>query len=28
MGFGVYLQTLNNAFTGNVRPALLMLMGA
>jgi putative ABC transport system permease protein len=27
MGFGVYLQTLNNAFTGNVRPALLMLMG-
>jgi putative ABC transport system permease protein len=26
-GFGVYLQTLNDAFTGNVRPALLMLMG-
>lgn len=27
MGFGVYLQTLNDAFTGGVRPALLMLMG-
>ena len=27
MGFGVYLQTLNDAFTGDVRPALLMLMG-
>jgi putative ABC transport system permease protein len=27
MGFGVYLQTLNDAFTSNVRPALLMLMG-
>ncbi len=26
-GFGVFLQTLNDAFTGNVRPALLMLMG-
>lgn len=25
-GFGVYLQTLNDAFTGSVRPALLMLM--
>jgi predicted permease len=27
MGFGVYLQTLNDAFTNDVRPALLMLMG-
>ena len=27
MGFGVYFQTLNDAFTGDVRPALLMLMG-
>jgi len=27
MGFGVYLQTVNDAFTGNVRPAMLMLMG-
>ena len=27
MGFGVYLQTLNDAFAGGVRPALLMLMG-
>jgi predicted permease len=27
VGFGVSLQTLNDAFTGNVRPALLMLMG-
>jgi putative ABC transport system permease protein len=27
MGFGVYLQTLNDSFTSNVRPALLMLMG-
>ncbi len=26
LGFGVYLQTLNDAFTSNVRPALLMLM--
>ncbi|MFZ0278312.1 MAG: ABC transporter permease [Candidatus Sulfotelmatobacter sp.] len=26
-GFGVYLRTLNDAFTGDVRPALLMLMG-
>ncbi len=26
-GFGVFLQTLNDAFTGNVRPALLLLMG-
>ena len=26
-GFGVYLQTLNDAFTSNIRPALLMLMG-
>ena len=26
-GFGVYLQTLNTAFTSDVRPALLMLMG-
>ncbi|MGD1082743.1 MAG: ABC transporter permease [Candidatus Sulfotelmatobacter sp.] len=26
-GFGVSLQTLNDAFTGDVRPALLMLMG-
>ncbi|WP_187143388.1 ABC transporter permease [Terriglobus albidus] len=26
-GFGVDLQTLNDAFTRNVRPALLMLMG-
>ncbi len=27
VGFGVYLQTLNDAFTSDVRPALLMLMG-
>jgi putative ABC transport system permease protein len=27
MGYGVSLQTLNDAFTGDVRPALLMLMG-
>jgi predicted permease len=27
IGFGVELQTLNDAFTGDVRPALLMLMG-
>jgi putative ABC transport system permease protein len=27
MGFGVYLQTLNDAFTNGVQPALLMLMG-
>ncbi|MGC2164052.1 MAG: ABC transporter permease [Silvibacterium sp.] len=27
MGFGVALQTFNDAFTGDVRPALLMLMG-
>ena len=27
LGFGVYLETLNAAFTGDVRPALLMLMG-
>lgn len=27
MGFGVTLQTLDDAFTSNVRPALLMLMG-
>jgi predicted permease len=27
MGFGVYLQTVNDAFTANVRPALVMLMG-
>jgi predicted permease len=27
VGFGVYLQTLNDAFTRNVRPALIMLMG-
>jgi predicted permease len=27
LGFGVYLQTLNDAFTRDVRPALLMLMG-
>jgi putative ABC transport system permease protein len=26
-GFGVYLQTLKDAYTGDVRPALLMLMG-
>ncbi len=26
-GFGVFLQTLNDAFTSGVRPALLMLMG-
>jgi putative ABC transport system permease protein len=26
-GYGVYLQTLNGAFTADVRPALLMLMG-
>jgi predicted permease len=28
VGFGVYLQTLNDAFTRDVRPALLMLMGS
>ncbi|HTX77729.1 MAG TPA: ABC transporter permease, partial [Terracidiphilus sp.] len=27
VGFGVFLQTLQDAFTSNVRPALLMLMG-
>jgi putative ABC transport system permease protein len=27
VGFGVYLQTLNDAVTNDVRPALLMLMG-
>jgi predicted permease len=27
VGLGVQLQTFNDAFTGNVRPALLMLMG-
>jgi putative ABC transport system permease protein len=27
MGFGVYLQTFDDAFTSGVRPALLMLMG-
>jgi predicted permease len=27
VGFGVQLQTFNDAFTGYVRPALLMLMG-
>jgi putative ABC transport system permease protein len=27
VGFGVFLQTLNDATTSNVRPALLMLMG-
>jgi putative ABC transport system permease protein len=27
VGFGVQLQTFNDAFTGGVRPALLMLMG-
>jgi putative ABC transport system permease protein len=27
VGFGVYLQTLNDAFTRDVRPALIMLMG-
>jgi putative ABC transport system permease protein len=27
MGFGVYILTLNDAFTRDVRPALLMLMG-
>jgi putative ABC transport system permease protein len=27
VGFGVFLQTLNDAFTSGVRPALLMLMG-
>ena len=27
VGFGVFLQTLNDAITGDVRPALLMLMG-
>ncbi|MGC2399905.1 MAG: ABC transporter permease [Acidobacteriaceae bacterium] len=27
IGFGVDLQTLNDAFAGDVRPALLMLMG-
>jgi predicted permease len=26
-GYGVYLQSLNGAFTSDVRPALLMLMG-
>jgi predicted permease len=26
-GFGVYLQTVNDAFTRDVRPALIMLMG-
>ncbi len=26
-GFGVYIEALNDAFTGDVRPALLMLMG-
>ncbi|MGB6826761.1 MAG: ABC transporter permease, partial [Terracidiphilus sp.] len=26
-GFGVFLQTLNDVFTSDVRPALLMLMG-
>src|SRR6202041_1370105 len=27
LGFGVYILTLNDAFTRDVRPALLMLMG-
>jgi putative ABC transport system permease protein len=27
VGFGVYLRTFNDAFTSDVRPALLMLMG-
>ncbi len=27
LGFGLYLETLNDAFTRDVRPALLMLMG-
>jgi putative ABC transport system permease protein len=27
VGFGVFLQTLNDAFTSGVQPALLMLMG-
>lgn len=27
VGFGVYLQTISDALTSNVRPALLMLMG-
>jgi hypothetical protein len=27
VGYGVYLRTLNDAFTSDVRPALLMLMG-
>jgi predicted permease len=27
VGFGVFLRTLNDAFTSEVRPALLMLMG-
>jgi putative ABC transport system permease protein len=27
VGFGVFLQTFNDAFTSDVRPALLMLMG-
>ena len=27
VGFGVYLRTFNDAFTSEVRPALLMLMG-
>ncbi|HTW80729.1 MAG TPA: ABC transporter permease [Terracidiphilus sp.] len=27
VGFGVFLQTLGDAFTSNVRPALVMLMG-
>jgi len=27
VGFGVFVQTLNDAFTSGVRPALLMLMG-
>ena len=26
VGYGVYLRTFNDAFTGDVRPALLMLM--
>lgn len=28
VGFGVYIQTLDDAFTGQTRPALLMLMGS
>jgi putative ABC transport system permease protein len=28
VGYGVYLRTLNDAFTSDVRPALLMLMGS